>query len=107
MTIFANGMYDSTACRTFTNFVMTGYYGRLRIDAGLTDLLQGGLFLDKMRLIYLQMPCFTKEADECENHFERWIYILKNMEILERMSKAGRLCIIMVVGWNTMVVMIS
>ena len=69
----------------FTNFVMTGYYGRLRIDAGITDLQQGGLFLDKLRLIYLQMPCFTKEADECENHFERWIYILKNMEILERM----------------------
>ncbi len=74
----------------FTNFVMTGYYGRLRIDAGLTDLQQGGLFLDKLRLIYLQMPCFTKEADECENHFERWIYILKNMEILERMPWAAQ-----------------
>ena len=69
----------------FTNFVMTGYGGRLRIDAGLTDLQQGGLFSDKLRLIYLQMPCFTKEAEECENHFERWIYILKNMDILERM----------------------
>lgn len=74
----------------FTNFVMTGYNGRLRIDAGLTDLQQGGLFLDKLRLIYLQMPCFTKEADECENHFERWIYILKNMEILERMPWAAQ-----------------
>ena len=69
----------------FTNFVMTGYGGRLRIDAGLTDLQQGGQFLDKLRLIYLQMPCFKKEAEECENQFERWIYILKNMEILERM----------------------
>ena len=48
------------------------------------------LFTDKMRLIYLQMPCFTKEADECENHFERWIYILKNMEILERMPWAAQ-----------------
>jgi predicted transposase/invertase (TIGR01784 family) len=51
---------------------------------------EGRLFSDKMRLIYLQMPCFTKEADECENHFERWIYILKNMEILERMPWAAQ-----------------
>jgi len=74
----------------FTNFQMTGYGGRLRIDAGLTDLQQGGLFCDKLRLIYLQMPCFTKEADECENQFERWIYILKNMDILERMPWAAQ-----------------
>jgi hypothetical protein len=45
-------------------------------------LQQGGLFSDKLRLIYLQMPCFIEVADECENQFERWIYILKNMEIL-------------------------
>ena len=74
----------------FTNFVLTGYSDRLRIDVGLTDLQQGGLFSDKLRLIYLQMPCFTKEMDECENHFERWIYILKNMEILERMPWAAQ-----------------
>lgn len=74
----------------FTNFVMTGYGGRLRIDAVLTDLQQGGLFCDKLRLIYLQMPCFTKETEECESHFERWIYILKNMDILERMPWAAQ-----------------
>ena len=74
----------------FTNFVLTGCAGRLRIVAGLTDLQQGGLFTDKLRLIYLQMPCFTKEASECENQFERWIYILKNMEILERMPWAAQ-----------------
>jgi predicted transposase/invertase (TIGR01784 family) len=73
----------------FTNFVQTGYAGQLRIDVKLTDN-EGKLFSDKMRLIYLQMPCFTKEADECENHFERWIYILNNMEILERMPWAAQ-----------------
>jgi len=73
----------------FTNFVQTGYGGRLRIDVKLTDN-EGNLFSDKMRLIFLQMPCFTKETDECEDHFERWIYILKNMEILERMPWAAQ-----------------
>lgn len=36
------------------------------------------------------MPCFKKETDECENQFDRWIYILKNMEILERMPWAAQ-----------------
>ena len=73
----------------FTNFVLTGYTGQLRIDVSLTDQ-DGRLFTDKIRLICLQMPCFTKEADACENHFERWIYILKNMEILDRMPWAAQ-----------------
>ena len=47
----------------FTNFVLSGYNGRFRIDIGLTDLQKGELFTGKMRLICLQMPCFTKEAD--------------------------------------------
>ena len=37
------------------------------------------------------MPRFTKEADECENDFERWLYLIKNMRILKRMPfKAKR-----------------
>lgn len=74
----------------FTNFVMTGYGGRLRIDVGMTDMQLGGSFTDKIRLICLQMPCFTKEAEECENQFERWIYVLKNMETLTRMPWAAQ-----------------
>jgi len=88
----ANWSYDIKAVYViaFTNFVMTGYGGRLRVDAGLVDLQQGGVFSDKLRLVYLQMPCFNKEAEQCLNHFERWIYILKNMEILERMPWAAQ-----------------
>ena len=74
----------------FTNFVLTGYDERLRIDVGLIDLGRGTVFSDKLRLICLQMPCFTKEREECDNHFERWIYILKNMEILDRMPWAAQ-----------------
>jgi predicted transposase/invertase (TIGR01784 family) len=36
------------------------------------------------------MPSFTKEAEECENQFERWIYILKNMDTLTRMPWAAQ-----------------
>ena len=33
----------------------------------------------------MQLPYFNKEADECENDFERWIYVLKNMETINRL----------------------
>ena len=73
----------------FTNFALTEYANCLRIDVGLTDQ-NGKPFTGKLRLICLQMPCFTKEADECENQFERWIYILKNMDTLTRMPWAAQ-----------------
>lgn len=56
----------------------------------MTDLKTKELFSDKLRLIYLQLPYFEKEADECENVFERLIYVLKNMDILNRMPWAAQ-----------------
>ena len=49
------------------------------------DMQRHELFSDKMRLTLLQLPCFTKEIDECETIFEKIIYVLKHMEILQRM----------------------
>ena len=46
---------------------------------------------DLQPVIYLELPHFTKEANECENDFERWLYLIKNMKILKRMPfKAQR-----------------
>ena len=47
-------------------------------------------FCDKLRQIYIEHPYFIKDENECETDFERWIYVLKNMEILERMPFKGR-----------------
>ena len=41
-------------------------------------------------MIYLQLPYFDKQADDCNNDFERWIYVLKNMEALNRMPFAAK-----------------
>ena len=49
------------------------------------DMKERTLFSDKVRLVYLQLPYFTKEADECETIFEKIIYTLKHMDILQRM----------------------
>ena len=37
------------------------------------------------RFIYLSLPFFDKSEEECETGFEKWIYVLKYMEVLERL----------------------
>ena len=37
--------------------------------------------------INLQLPLFTKELAECETLFEQMIYVLKNMDVLQRMPE--------------------
>ena len=43
-----------------------------------------------MRYIFLELPSFGKEESECETNFERWIYVLKNMETLQRLPFKAR-----------------
>ena len=69
----------------FLNFKLSDISNDFRTDVALMDMKHRTVFSDKVRLIYLQLPYFTKEADACENIFERIIYVLKNMDILQRM----------------------
>lgn len=69
----------------FLNFKLSDISKDFRTDVALMDMKHRTVFSDKVRLIYLQLPYFTKEADECENIFERIIYVLKHMDILKRM----------------------
>jgi len=39
---------------------------------------------DKLTYIYLEMPKFTKTEDELESHFEKWLFVLKNLEDLTK-----------------------
>ena len=73
----------------FMNFLLKDNV-KLRTDVILADRDSGELFSDKMRQIFIALPVFDKEEDECENDFERWIYILKNMETLKRMPFKAR-----------------
>ena len=74
----------------FLNFTLEDIGTTFRTDVALLDMRTKEVFSDKIRLIYLQLPYFNKEADECENDFERWIYVLKNMEALNRMPFAAK-----------------
>lgn len=69
----------------FMNFKIDKLKGRFRSDVALLDMKTHEQFSDKERFIFLQLPLFNKDVDECENGFERWIYILKNMDILDRL----------------------
>ena len=71
-------------CISFLNFQQEGISEKFRTDIALMDMHTKMPFSDKIRLIYLQLPLFTKDVSECESQFERWIYVLKNMEKLNR-----------------------
>ena len=74
----------------FLNFRLSDLPQKLRTDIVLCDRDTHELFTDKMRYIFLELPLFDKEESECETDFERWIYVLKNMETLQRLPFKAR-----------------
>ena len=40
------------------------------------------IFYDKLTYIYLEMPKFNKKEEELNTHFDKWLFILKNLEDL-------------------------
>ena len=67
-----------------------GMNSKFRTDVILADRDTGQMFSDKIRQVYLELPWFTKEADDCETDFERWLYLLKHMDTLDRMPFKAR-----------------
>jgi predicted transposase/invertase (TIGR01784 family) len=37
------------------------------------------VFYEKLTFIYLEMPKFRKEEEELVTHFDKWMYVLKNL----------------------------
>ena len=54
----------------------------------LSDIETNKVFYDKLSFIYLEMPKFKKSLDECDNHFERWLYVLRNLEKIDKYPDA-------------------
>ena len=67
-----------------------GINSKFRTDVILADRDTGRMFSDKIRQVDLELPWFTKEPDDCETDFERWLYLLKHMDTLERMPFKAR-----------------
>ncbi|MGM9699600.1 MAG: Rpn family recombination-promoting nuclease/putative transposase [Prevotella sp.] len=81
---------DSVYLIAFLNFCPVDFKKQFRTDVVLAEKDTKEQFSDKLRMIYLQLPLFDKEADECETQVERWIYVLKNMETLNRLPWAAQ-----------------
>ena len=58
---------------------------KFRTDVALREKSSDTIFSDKLRFIYLSLPFFNKSEEECESGFEKWIYVLKYLEVLERL----------------------
>lgn len=72
------------------NFRLGDSPGKLRTDIVLSDRNTHEVFSDKLRFIFIELPAFTNEEEECITDFERWIYVLKNMETLNRLPFKAR-----------------
>ena len=73
-----------TVC--FMNFVDPNMAPqKFRTDLVLADRDTKDVVSNKLRIVYLMLPLFKKEEMDCNNDFERWIFVLKNMNTLERM----------------------
>jgi predicted transposase/invertase (TIGR01784 family) len=49
----------------------------------LYDEENGVVFSDKLKYIYLEMDKFEKSIEELETHYEKWLFILKNLHLLD------------------------
>ena len=56
-------------------------------EVKMVDIKTGKIFFDKLTYIYLEMPKFKKTEDELETHFEKWLFVLKNLNKLTSRPK--------------------
>ena len=63
---------------------------KYRYDVKLSDIDTKQVFYDKLTFIYLEMPKFTKELDELTTRFDKWLYVIRNLNRLERIPDTLR-----------------
>jgi predicted transposase/invertase (TIGR01784 family) len=57
---------------------------KYRYDVKLTDIDTHKVFYNKLTFIYLEMPKFNKTLEELESRFDKWMYVLRNLNRLDR-----------------------
>ena len=57
---------------------------KFRYDIKLKDIDTNKVFYEKLTFIYLEMPKFNKSVDELETRFDKWLYVLRNLNKLDR-----------------------
>lgn len=57
---------------------------KFRYDVKLTDIETNKVFYEKLTFIYLEMPKFNKTVDELETRFDKWLFVLRNLNRLDK-----------------------
>jgi predicted transposase/invertase (TIGR01784 family) len=57
---------------------------KIRYDVKLSDIDTKKVFYDKLTFIYLEMPKFNKTVDELETRFDKWLFVLRNLNRLDK-----------------------
>lgn len=57
---------------------------KFRYDIKLKDTETREVFYDKLTFIYLEMPKFNKTVDELETRFDKWLYVIRNLNRLDK-----------------------
>lgn len=60
---------------------------KYRYDVKLQDIETNNTFYDKLTFIYFEMPKFNKSIDQLETRFDKWLYVLKNLNKLDRLPE--------------------
>lgn len=63
---------------------------KFRYDVKLKDIETNKVFYDKLTFIYLEMPKFKKTIDELETRFDKWLYVISNLNKLDRIPDSLR-----------------
>jgi predicted transposase/invertase (TIGR01784 family) len=63
---------------------------KYRYDVKLTDIDTNRVFYDKLTFIYLEMPKFRKNPDDLKTRFDKWLYVIRNLNRLERIPDTLR-----------------
>ena len=50
----------------------------------LSDTETNKIFYNKLTFVYLEMPKFKKELSQIDTHFEKWLYVLRHLNRLEK-----------------------
>jgi predicted transposase/invertase (TIGR01784 family) len=72
-----------TVCILNFSFPDQSLEERFLREVQLIDKQTHEVFYDKLTFIYLEMTRFRKEVHELENHFDKWMYVLKNLHRLQ------------------------
>ncbi len=57
---------------------------KYRYDVKLSDIDTKKVFYDKLTFIYLEMPKFNKTLEQLESRFDKWLYVIRNLNRLDR-----------------------